>query len=85
MDLKKAETRGDIKLSLTTGSIEIYLPEDFAGEVDFKTVTGRVSTDFPVTFKGDIKRNRLIGTIGRDGALSITARTVTGSIKLLKN
>jgi hypothetical protein len=81
---EKIDDGGDIEASLTTGSVRIYLPDDFAGKVSLQTVTGRVYTDFSVTMTGRLKKSRVTGSIG-EGSSRIRAGTVTGSIRLLKN
>ena len=82
-EFEKIDDGGDIEASLTTGSVKIYLPENFAGKVSLQTVTGSVYTDFPVTMTGTLKRSRIAGSIGQ-GSSRIRAGTVTGSIRLLK-
>jgi DUF4097 and DUF4098 domain-containing protein YvlB len=82
-DFEKIDPGGEISASLTTGSVRVYLPDDFAGQVRLKTVTGRVKTDFPITITGYLKRNKITGSIG-NGSSRISAQTVTGSIHLLK-
>jgi DUF4097 and DUF4098 domain-containing protein YvlB len=80
---EKIDDGGDIEASLTTGSVKIYLPDDFAGKVSLQTVTGSVYTDFPVTVAGDLRKTRIAGSIGK-GSSRVRAGTVTGSIRLLK-
>jgi hypothetical protein len=83
LDIQQISDHGVIDIHVTTGRVKIYAPADFDAEVDFKAVTGSISTDFSVVTTGTIKRNRLVGKIGR-GAASCTARTITGSISLVK-
>lgn len=82
-DFERIDDGGEIEASLTTGSIKIYLPDDFAGRVSLRTVTGSVYTDFPVTMAGSLRKSRIAGSIGQ-GSSRIRAGTVTGSIRLLK-
>jgi DUF4097 and DUF4098 domain-containing protein YvlB len=71
--------------SLTTedGTVAVYLPEDFAAEVDAQTDEGRVRSDFALeTEREDGRdRHRARGKIGAGGH-QIRVRTADGSIAL---
>jgi hypothetical protein len=82
-EFNKIDEGGEISASLTTGSVRLYLPDDFSGKVRLHTVTGSLHTDFPITLGGTLKRTRIEGSIG-EGSSRIKADTVTGSISLLK-
>jgi Putative adhesin len=69
--------------SLTTGDggIAIYLPPDFAAELDAHTGDGTIRSDLDVSSDGDSSRRTLKGRLGAGGK-TLKIRTGDGSIRL---
>ena len=65
------------------GSVVLYLPSDFAAELDAHTSDGRVTSDLEVTttVSGRIDKKTLKGRLG-EGGRTLRIRTGDGSIRL---
>lgn len=74
---------GDMRFSSGNGSVTVWLPADFSGEVEATTGNGRISTDFTVQSRvqGRVRPNRLEGVIG-DGGPRIRLSSGNGSIAI---
>lgn len=72
---------GSIAALTTNGSINLTLPEDFAGQLDAEARRGRVHSDFPIPVFGKIK-SLLKGEIGEGGEAVVRLRSTNGSIRL---
>ena len=83
IELVKVDPESELRVRTTNGSIKLYLPEDFGGEIVARTTNGSIKTDFPIQLTGKIGRNRLRGTIG-DGTVKCDLATTNGSIKIFK-
>lgn len=72
----------DWSVATGDGSVAIYLPSEFAAELDAHTSDGRVTSDLDVTMTvtGPIDRRTLKGRIGEGGRL-LRVRTGDGSIR----
>jgi DUF4097 and DUF4098 domain-containing protein YvlB len=68
----------------TNGSIKLYLPQDFGGDVDLKTTNGHIDSDFPLSGRGKKSKKRYSGYIG-EGNRELTCATTNGSIDLYIN
>jgi DUF4097 and DUF4098 domain-containing protein YvlB len=77
---------GDDEISFVTtnGSIKLYLPRDYGGEVDLKTTNGKIKTDFTLTIDRKWSRRHLTGTIN-EGAGELRCSTTNGNIYLYYN
>jgi DUF4097 and DUF4098 domain-containing protein YvlB len=64
-----------------SGSINVALPQGFAGRVDLSTASGSVNVDLPVTVRGKLGRRHITGSIG-EGAGRLSAHTASGSIRV---
>jgi hypothetical protein len=84
LTLNDIDRNGSLDLSVTTGSIKIYPQNNFEANLDLKTTTGRVLTEYPLSVVKTRKKRRLKGKIG-SGSVELSARSVTGSIKILKH
>lgn len=73
----------DVKVS--SGGIDLSLPEGTGFSLDASSSSGRVDSDFPVTVTGQIGRNDIRGSVGDAGSRSVNLRTSSGSIDLRKN
>jgi DUF4097 and DUF4098 domain-containing protein YvlB len=61
------------------GSITVYLPASFAGEVEASTGDGTLESDFPLTVTGShMDYHHLRGTVGNAGANAGTVSVSTG-------
>jgi DUF4097 and DUF4098 domain-containing protein YvlB len=63
------------------GTATLSLPKDASFTFSGRSVNGSITCDFPLRLEGKARGNRLNGTIG-DGAGSLEATTVNGSIKV---
>jgi DUF4097 and DUF4098 domain-containing protein YvlB len=83
IDIEFREILGDEKMSFksTNGSIKLYLPGDFSGDVDLKTTNGRITCDFPL--QGRQSRTHVSGEIGNRHQ-ELSCRTTNGNIGLYK-
>ncbi|MBS0631479.1 MAG: DUF4097 family beta strand repeat protein [Verrucomicrobia bacterium] len=71
-------------LDTTNGSITVTLPANAGAAIDASVVNGYVDCDFPLTLSGGrIHGSSLKGAIG-DARAALRARTVNGSIHLVK-
>jgi len=69
------------KMSASRGSIDVTLPQGFAGEVDLSSMRGSVRTDRPLTIRGKIDSSHIKGAIGQ-GRGKLQARTSRGNIHI---
>jgi DUF4097 and DUF4098 domain-containing protein YvlB len=74
----------EISFTTTNGSIKLYLPKDYSGEVDLKTTNGKIVTDFALTLEKKWSRRRLKGTINEGGG-ELYCSTTNGNIYLYYN
>lgn len=65
----------------TNGSIRLYLPDDFGGDVDLKTTNGKIDCDFPMSGEKHKGRTSLRGHIN-SGDCEVTCSTTNGNIYL---
>ena len=82
--IKYAETAAadiDVKLSASHGSIELALPNKFAGNINLSTSFGSIKTDIPIEVVGKFRKDKLTGSIGQ-GKGSITAQSSFGSVTI---
>lgn len=70
----------DVKVS--SGGIDVSLPEDTEFTLDASSSSGRVDSDFPVTVTGQLGRNEIRGRVGSSGERSVLLRTSSGNIDL---
>jgi len=65
----------------TNGSIKLFLPEDFGGELDLKTINGNIDSDFPIRVEGRWSQKQFHGRVN-EGNCDLHCSTVNGSIDL---
>ncbi|HXV85763.1 MAG TPA: DUF4097 family beta strand repeat-containing protein [Gemmatimonadales bacterium] len=65
------------------GTVTVFLPDSFEGDIQASTGNGDVDSDFPITTTGRFSRHRLAGRIGRGGP-TLDLRTGNGDIELRK-
>jgi len=76
------ELKADLQTS--SGSVNLTVPQNYAGQVNLSTSSGSVHTDFPVTVQGKISKKNLVGTIGQ-GSGTIRLKSSSGSVRLKTN
>src|SRR5690606_34495687 len=76
--------RDDIRYETVNGAITISVPEDMSARLSLRTTNGSIRSDFPVTVQGRLNPRRLDAQLG-DGGPNVEARTVNGSVRLLRN
>ena len=72
----------DMKIRTGDGSITMYLPSSFSGELDAHTGDGHIDSDFPLQVSGRLDRNHVRATIGGGGSTRIELSTGDGNIRL---
>ncbi len=80
----RAELAGDVReveLSTASGSVEAWLPANFAGEVELEAASGNVDVDFPLTTTTK-RRNHIRGTIGTGGIARVSMESSSGDVTL---
>ena len=84
---------GSMTFTTGSGSVRVYLPADFTGELDANTGNGSISSDFQIRMQGRLTPTRLRGTVcpetttpcsGAGGPL-IKLRTGNGNLSLRKS
>jgi hypothetical protein len=78
----------EMDFKTVSGDITLRLPSAFAANVDFESLSGDIDSDFDLTLKGRQSR-RWVGahvqaTIGDGGDRSLTLKTVSGDVRLIK-
>ena len=73
--------KDDWSLSTGDGGVAVYLPSDFAAELDAHTGDGSIRSELDVSSDGDSGRRTLKGRIGSGGKV-LKIRTGDGSIRL---
>ncbi|MGE5814870.1 MAG: DUF4097 family beta strand repeat-containing protein [Acidobacteriota bacterium] len=78
-----SEAKSDWSITTEDGSVALYLPEGFSGEIDARTGDGTVRSEFDVqgAERDDAHRRSLRGRIGAVGNV-LRIRTGDGSISL---
>ena len=79
--LDSAGDGGSVHCETVNGSITLYLPPNFRGELDLETVNGSVNTDFPMTVQGRFDPRHIRSRVGTGGP-RLSLETVNGSIEL---
>lgn len=80
-----SEFNNKVKLSSTSGDINLKLPRDAQFKLDSKTTSGDIDCNFPITVQEKAKRgNSLMGTVGSDkNLIEITASS--GNVNIFSN
>jgi DUF4097 and DUF4098 domain-containing protein YvlB len=78
----------DMDFHTVSGDITLRLPAAFAADVDFESLSGDIDSDFDMKLIGRQSR-RWVGahvraTIGDGGNRSLTLKTVSGDVRLIK-
>jgi len=78
----------DMDFHTVSGDITLRLPAAFAADVDFESLSGDIDSDFDLTLTGR-QAHRWVGahvqaTIGGGGDRSLTLKTVSGDVRLIK-
>ncbi len=84
VDFSEITTQEKLTFKTTNGSIKLYLPEDFAAEVELKTTNGHIDSDFPLRGGSKKSKKRFSGYINNDDR-KLTCTTTNGSIHLYVN
>ncbi len=84
VDFSEVTTQEKLMFKTTNGSIKLYLPEDFAAEVELKTTNGHIDSDFPLHGGSRKSKKRFSGHINK-GDRELTCATTNGSIHLYVN
>jgi len=74
----------DMHFSTGDGSVTIYLPTTFAGELDANTGDGHVESDFPLEVHGRLDASHVHTSIGGGGPTRLTVSTGDGDVRLRK-
>jgi hypothetical protein len=71
---------GSMRLTSGNGSIVVWLPSNFGGEVS-STGHDRFESDFPITLEGGLRDRRVRGRIGSGGS-RLQLSTGNGGVQL---
>jgi hypothetical protein len=74
----------DMRFSTGDGTVTIYLPANFAGELDAHTGDGHIDSDFPLEMQGRLEGPHVRGTIGGGGPTRLLVTTGDGDVRLRK-
>ncbi len=75
----------DMRIRTGNGSITMYLPSAFAGELDVHSGDGHIDSDFPLQVNGRLDSNRIHATIGTGGTTRIDLSTGDGNVRLIQS
>jgi Toastrack DUF4097 len=78
----------DLDFHTVSGDITLRLPAAFAANVDFESISGDLDSDFDLTLTSRNQHrwvgSRVHGTVGDGGGRSLSLKTVSGDVRLLK-
>jgi hypothetical protein len=72
----------DMRIHTGDGSITLYLPSNFAGELDAHTGDGHIDSDFPLNVSGRLDSGRIRATLGSGGTTRLELSTGDGDVHL---
>ncbi len=82
--INRFEDANTSRFKTTNGSIKLYIPTRSDLDVNLSTVNGKIHTDFALTVNGGYGGKKIRGKINNGGNAELTAKTVNGSIDLIK-
>jgi hypothetical protein len=82
--LDAVDTAQRIKAHSGDGTVTVYLPASFVGDVDAHTSDGKIDSELPVAFTGRIDSRHMKGTIGANSGARVELDTSDGNIHLKK-
>jgi hypothetical protein len=74
----------DMHFSTGDGSVTVYVPAAFAGELDAHTGDGHIESDFPLELHGRLDEQHIHTMIGGGGSTRLSISTGDGDIRLRK-
>jgi hypothetical protein len=74
----------DMRIHTGDGTITLYIPATFGGEIEAHTGDGRIESDFPLQVSGRMDSNHIRATIGSGGTTRIELSTGDGDVHLRK-
>jgi hypothetical protein len=74
----------DMHFSTGDGSVTIYLPASFSGELDVNTGDGQVESDFPLEIRGRLHAPHVHALIGGGGPSRLNVSTGDGDVRVRK-
>lgn len=76
-----------VRIHTGDGTVTMYLPSSFVGNVDASTGDGSVESDFPIAMTGRLNPHHLQGTVGSaaEGAANVNISTGDGNVRLRRN
>ena len=83
IDISYLQFDNNIDIHVSSGSIELTLPENSEFVLDSKASSGSIACKFPITITEKQKNNLLRGTVKNDKN-KITLNSFSGNIKILK-
>jgi hypothetical protein len=72
----------DMHFSTGDGTVTVFVPSNFAGELDATTGDGHVESDFPLQVRGRLDGSHIHATIGGGGATRLTVSTGDGDVRV---
>ena len=83
-EINKITSDEEMTFKTTNGSIKLYLPRDFGGDVDLETTNGHIDSDFPLTVRNRWSKKHFRGKVN-EGDGTLYCSTTNGSIYLYYN
>jgi len=74
----------DMHFSTGDGTVTLYFPASFGGELDASTGDGRIESDFPLQLAGRLDSHSVHATIGAGGPSHVTITTGDGDVRVRK-
>ncbi|PTY06177.1 hypothetical protein DB347_12050 [Opitutaceae bacterium EW11] len=81
--LVKLDGKDEVAVKTVNGGIKLAVPSGASAKLEASVVNGHVDCEIPIKVQGHLSHRRISGTIG-DGAGSIDASTVNGSVQISK-
>lgn len=72
----------DMRIHTGDGSITMYLPSTFSGELDAHTGDGHIESDFPLNVSGRLDSGHIRATLGSGGTTRLELSTGNGDVHL---
>lgn len=83
LDVSRASDTPKVHAETFSGDIKLRVPPVANGHVKFETFSGEIDTDLPLTLQSRSRRN-VAGTLGSGSGESLTFKTFSGDVKLLR-
>jgi hypothetical protein len=83
--LAAVDTAQRIKVHTGSGSVTVYLPASFAGDVDARTSDGKIDSEVSLPISGRVDPRHVRATLGMNGGTRLDIDSSDGDIHLKKS